>query len=189
VQLVGDWTGSGASTPIESVAHGKLLPLLGQLALFLLAFYLYKGRAFGVLRDSAAASRRAFADHARALGAQYAKAHAARHALGLYAGYALDRLRERVRLGGRRGLSPLAEAIATRTGREVGEVMRLLVEAQAARDEVAALGGSASGSARWPVVPAVSTAPAPSPGRAAAFEDLEELRRLAWLVEQTGGSR
>jgi hypothetical protein len=47
-----------------------------------------------------------------------------------YGAWATERLAERLRLGGSRKLSLIAEGVAARTGRPVGEVMRLLVEAR-----------------------------------------------------------
>ena len=105
--------------------------------MLLALLFLWKGRAFARLRDPPAEARRAFADHARALGLAYARARASRHVTGLYAVWALERLRERVHRAGRQGLIPLAEAIAARTGRPEAEVMSVLVEAAGARDEAA----------------------------------------------------
>src|SRR5262249_31211074 len=139
-QFCDELTGASSPSPMASVARGKLAPFLGQVAFMLILFFIYKGAAFGTLRDPPARSRRSFVEHARALGLQYAKARAKRHAFSMYAGYALDRLRERVALGGRRGLSGLAEAVAKKTGRKEGDVMRLLVEAQSARDVMASSG-------------------------------------------------
>ena len=73
----------------------------------------------------------------KALGLAYGRARASRHVVGLYATWAMDRLRERVHLSGQPGVIPLAEAIAARTGRPEGEVMRILVEASSAREEAA----------------------------------------------------
>jgi hypothetical protein len=136
IEIADAMTGAAAQNPVTSVARGKLAPLLVQLGFVLLLFFVYKGAAFGQLREPPGASRRSFVEHVRALGLLYAKAHADRHAVALYSAYALDRLRERVQTGGRRGLTPLAEAIAARTGRPLGDVMRVLVEAQGARDRI-----------------------------------------------------
>ncbi len=137
LELWDAFTGAGAATPFESVAQAHLTPIIAQLLALILLYLVYRGARFGTPRDPKAASRRAFADHARALGATYARAKASRHAAGLYALWALDRLRERLQRTGRRGLVPLAEAIAARTGRPIGDVTRVLVEATGARDEVA----------------------------------------------------
>jgi hypothetical protein len=137
VELGDAWTGVGASTPFAAVAHAELVPVILQLFALLALLYLWKGTPFARLRDPPAETRRAFADHARALGLAYGRARASKHVVGLYATWALDRLRERVQRSGRQGLSPLAEAISTRTGRPEAEVMRVLVDAACAREEAA----------------------------------------------------
>jgi hypothetical protein len=137
VQIADAWTGVGAATPIEAVGHAHLTPVVAQLLVLLALLFLWKGVPFAALRDPPAETRRAFADHARALGVAYARARASRHVLGLYAVWALERLRERVHRAGRQGLIPLAEAIAARSGCPEAEVMSVLVEASGARDEAA----------------------------------------------------
>ena len=137
IEIADAWTGAGASTPFAAVAHAELLPVIVQLFVLLALLYLWKGIPFARLRDPPAETRRAFADHARALGLAYGRARASKHVLGLYASWALDRLRERAQRTGRQGLIPLAEAIATRTGRPEAEVMRVLVDASSAREETA----------------------------------------------------
>ena len=64
------------------------------------------------------------------MGEQYARARAARHVLASYGHWVIERLRERVALPAGSGLIALADAVAVRTGREAGEVMRLLMEAR-----------------------------------------------------------
>lgn len=135
IEIVDAWTGVGAETPFAAVEHANLLPVILQLFALLTLLYLWKGIPFARLRDPPAETRRAFADHARALGLAYGRARASKHVLGLYASWALDHLRERVQRSGQKGLLPLAEAIATRTGRPEAEVMRVLVDASSAREE------------------------------------------------------
>ncbi len=137
VHVLDGQTSLGANTPLESLARANLWPILLQLFLFLGLVFLWQGRAFGVLRDPAVERRRAFADHVRAMGLAYARAGASRHVLGIYAAWAIERLRERLPREGRRGLTGLAEALATRVGKPTGEVMRVLVEATDAQKEVA----------------------------------------------------
>ncbi len=137
IELGDAWTGAGASTPFAAVAHAELLPVILQLFVLLALLYLWKGIPFARLRDPPAETRRAFADHARALGLAYGRARASKHVVGLYATWALDRLRERVQRSGRQGLIPLAEAISTRTGRPEAEVMRVLLDATTSREETA----------------------------------------------------
>lgn len=135
VEICDAWTGAFASTPLESVERARLTPAILQLFALLALLFLWRGRAFARLVDPPAEARRSFADHARALGLAYARARASRHVLGLYGAWAIERLRDRVLRAGRRGLVPIAEAVAARTGRSEAEVMRVLVEAGEARDE------------------------------------------------------
>jgi hypothetical protein len=135
VEICDGWTGAGAQTPLESVQQARLTPAMVQLLILLALLFLWKGTAFARLRDPPVEGRRAFADHVRALGLTYQRARASRYVEGLYAVWALDRLRERVHRVGGQGLISLAEAIAARTGRPEGQVMGILVEAATARDE------------------------------------------------------
>jgi hypothetical protein len=128
VELVSALTGLEAPNPFASVWRGRLAAVLLQLGALALLVALHKGVHFGRPADPQPPRGRPFAEHARALGGMYARARASRHALELYGAWAIERLREHVGAG-RKGLSALAEALATRTGRPIGEVMRLLVEA------------------------------------------------------------
>jgi Domain of unknown function (DUF4350) len=130
VQFAGSVEGIVAQNPVTSVTRGRLAPAMLQLGLAALVFFLYRGAHFGRPRAETVASRRAFVDHVRALGLVYARARAGRVALEHYGAWATERLAERLRLGGSRKLSLIAEGVAARTGRPVGEVMRLLVEAR-----------------------------------------------------------
>jgi hypothetical protein len=103
----------------------------------LLLFALWKGISFGTPRDDQERRRRSFSEHVRAVGLQYARARAAPHALGVYAGWALERLRERLPKGRQRSIQELAVEVAARTGRDRAEVEQLLHEAQAASDVAA----------------------------------------------------
>jgi hypothetical protein len=161
VELAGDLTGLVASNPVESVKRGRLGPALLQLAAFLVIFLAGRGARFGRPVRSEVVRRRDFAEHVRALGLHYARAHAERHALACFGGYAVERLRERCGLRVDRGLSGLAEAVATRTGRSVGEVMRLFLEARDAKAGVPAEKGA---------------------------RDLETVAELGKLLEATGGT-
>jgi hypothetical protein len=133
VELVGELTGSGAKSPLSSVERGKLAPVLLQLGLVLVLFFLYKGVAFGTLVDPPSVKRRSFSEHARALGLLYAKARAAGHARTVYGAYALERLREGMLFREQKGISALAEAVAARSGEPLGKVALTLVEASEAR--------------------------------------------------------
>lgn len=137
VHVLDGQTSLGANSPIESIARSNLWPILIQLFLLLGLAFLWQGRAFGVLRDPMVERRRAFVDHVRALGLAYARSGASRHVLGIYAGWVIERLRERLPREGRRGLSGLAEALATRMGKSTGEVMTVLVDITDAQKEAA----------------------------------------------------
>jgi len=165
IELVGEETGLVATTPLESVARGRLAPFVAQLMACLILAFLMKGVAFGRLVDPTVVRRRQFSEHVRALGTQYARARAARHTLGAYGQWVIDRLRERIRLPGDRAVGALAAAIAARTERPLGEVARLVFEAR--RDDEAA--------ARE------------EPSRAVAEGHLATMRGLRQLLADTGG--
>lgn len=131
-QIQGD---GGASDPFDAIARAELTPVIGQLLLLVLLLHLWRGVHFGRPHDPLPSSRRRFAEHVEALALQYQRAGARRHALHLYAGWALERVHERFG-GTRRGLHHLARRIAARTGRDETEIMRTLVEAHHARDDV-----------------------------------------------------
>ena len=131
LELTGELTGLVSQDPITSVQRGRLAPAILQLLLLIVLFFIYKGAHFGRPVDPIANSRRAFSEHARAIGMQYGRRRAGRHALEIYGSYALDRMRERLNLTGGKGLLAVAEEVATRTGRPLGDVMRVLVESRA----------------------------------------------------------
>jgi hypothetical protein len=180
VEICDAWTGAGADTPLDSIASARMTPILLQLFALLAVFFLWKGRAFGILRDPSSHQRRAFADHVRALGLAYARAGASRHVLGLYAAWAIEKLRDRVPRGGRFGLAPLADAIALRTGQPQGEVMRVLVEAHDAQKEAAppSLGPGS-----------LSAGKSRAAARAAADADFDLMRALDRFLTATGRER
>jgi hypothetical protein len=183
VDLCDGFTGAGSSTPLEAVDRAHLTPFLLQLFALVGLLFLWKGVAFARLRDPPAETRRAFVDHVRALGLSYRRAKATRHVAGLYAVWALERLRERVHRSGRAGLIPLAEAIAARTGRTEADVMRVLVDAAALRDEAAPPSS----------VRAAAAAPGAAPRRAGkaedtAAKDLALMHELASFLAATGSS-
>jgi hypothetical protein len=178
LELADDLTGLVSPNPLASVSRGRLAPALAQLALLVALFFFYRGAHFGRPRDPVLSRRRAFAEHARAVGVQYARGRAARHVLGLYGSYALDRLRERLHLAGGKSRSAVAEAVAARTGRPMGDVMRVLVEARPDVEAPTPMGPgvSSSRSARAAAVAAAKAA------------DLATLREIATLLSQTGGA-
>jgi hypothetical protein len=170
LELAAELTGVVSHDPVTSVRRGKLAPVLLQLTLLLIVFFVYKGARFGRAVDPVSGRRRAFAEHARALGLKYARGRATRYGLEVYGTYALERMRERLNLGPERSLSAIAEAIVARTGRNLGDVMRVLVQAREAASNPA-------GSAALHAAP-----PPPAP------EDMVALRQLAGMLAQTGGS-
>ena len=185
VELCDEWTGAGAQTPLESVHNARLTPVVIQLMVLLALLFLWKGRAFARLRDPPVEARRSFADHARALGLAYGRSRASRHVTGLYAVWALERLRERVHRAGRQGLIPLAEAIAIRTGRPEGEVMSVLVDATGARDDAAPPSSFRGSNARPPIGGRDRTAPS----KDAVEADLALMRALMSFLAATGQRR
>jgi hypothetical protein len=130
-------------------------------ALFAL-LVLWRGAHFGRPVDPPRRGRRDFAEHAAAVGRHYARAGAARHALRLYAAWALDRLRERTSTQRQPGLLVLSQGIASRTGQDETAVVALIAEASALRDD---------------------------PGGGDPNADLATVRGLARLLHQLGGSR
>jgi len=157
VQLVTQETGLVATTPLDSVARGRLAPFMLQLCAFLILFFVLKGAAFGKLMDRQVIRRRRFSEHIEAMGLQYARARAGRHAATAYATWTVERLRERT--PGERGIGELSATIAARTGQPLGEVARLLFQAH--HDEAA---------------------DAEPRTRAAAEESLQTIRALAALL-------
>ncbi len=152
----------GASDPFDAIARAHLTPVIAQLLLLVLLIYLWRGVHFSPPRDPPPPSRRRFTEHAAALAQHYIRAQGRRHALRLYAGWALERIHER--FGGRqRGLPHLARRIAARTGRDETESLRILLEAQDARDDTHDDRGS--------------------------DEDLRVIRELGRLIDTTRGPR
>jgi len=162
VQIVTQETGLVATTPLDSVSRGRLAPFMLQLCAFLILFFVLRGAAFGKLMDRHVIRRRRFAEHIEALGLQYARARAGRHAATAYATWTVERLRER--MPGDRGLGELAASTAARTGKPLGDVARLLFQSH--QDRV----------------------PDAEPRtRAVAEESLQTIRELAALVALASG--
>ena len=174
VQFAGELTGIVSPNPMAAVSNGRLAPVMLQLAVCAVLFFMYRGAHFGKPRPEPAVRRRSFADHVRALGLVYARARAGRVSLEHYGAWATERLGERLRLAGRSSLSDIAEQIAARTGRPIGEVMRLLVEARpSTTTSTTALGTTTTASAT----------------RANEAEALTSLRGIAALVTETSIKR
>ena len=158
--------GSGANDPISAVSASGLSPWIIQVLILGLIFLLWRGMAFGRLRDPETQKRRAFADHARALGAQYQRSQASHFTLGHYAAWALERLRRLVRPQRVDTLHALSAAIAQRTGEREAKIMGLLVRANEARDDLTTDRTAASDPAT----------------------DLGTMRELEFLLEKMRGS-
>jgi hypothetical protein len=132
VEFVDAWADIGADDPFESIRRTHLTAAVVQLLLLIIALYLWRGIRFGRPRDPIPPSRRAFVQHAVAMGHQYGRARATGHAAAAYAGWVLDRLRDRYPIAAAAGLHGLAQHVAARSSRDDTEVMRLLVEAHGA---------------------------------------------------------
>jgi hypothetical protein len=172
VELVDGMTGVGATSPIEAVRRAELLPVLLQLFLVFGLYAAWRGTSFGKPRGLSTSARRAYVEHAVALGALYRRARAAPHAAGLVSSYALDRLRERVASPERRGIVDLAGRVAARSGRPLAEVVDVLERAHRARAQLAEA-ARASHLAR--------DRPSPNPGRPTTGDEREAERLLREL--------
>jgi len=143
VEFVDGWVGRGADTPADTIRNSHLTAAVVQLLLLILALYLWRGRQFGRGRDPVSQGRRAFSQHAVAMGRQYEKARAASFAARLFSGWVLERLRNRFSCAAGAGLLGLSQEVARRSGRDETEVMRLLLAAHGAIESVATPGGTA----------------------------------------------
>lgn len=174
VHLCTTWTGSGSSSPFDAVRNADLTAPVVQLLIFLALLLLYRGIAFGRLRDPERHGRRAFVDHVRALASHYSRANATGHAWQAYAAWALDQIDLRLPGQRRRGLQATASAIAARTNWPEIEVITLLVAASDAANR------SGPASMRGPA----STAISDGDGSAS----LHDLQRMAAMLEAMGPS-
>jgi hypothetical protein len=159
LELVGPWTGAGASSPLAAIRQAGLGPLMLALLAYGLVAAWHYGAAFGKRRDPIVEPRRAFVDHVRALGASYSRAHASRFALGVYGAWAADRLRERLGGGQSVGLIDLSGVAARRAGMTEAAVVTMLAEAREAQED----------------------------GEGRAPSDLAKMDELEKLVSKTGG--
>jgi hypothetical protein len=162
VELIGAWTGTGTDLPPQSLSRSGLLPWFLQILLFGFVFALYRGSPFGSRREPVTVTRRAFAEHALALGDAYSRARASRIALVNFGSWALERLRVRLAATKHDRLSDLAGAVAARHSVSEAEVMSLVVAIRSAEDQ--------------------------EHDSATEAEHLAALRRLSALVKKTGGS-
>jgi hypothetical protein len=163
LELVGPWTGGGASSTLSSLYKAGLGALVAQLALLAVLFGWYGGTAFGLRRDPVAVRRRAFRDHVLALGENYRRARATRFALATYGSWLIERLRERLSPQQPIGLIELASRMALRVDLPEPELVLLLTEAREAQDDLA------------------SARPSPT--------DLTTLEKLENMTIRAGGSK
>lgn len=135
VEVVGEWTGSGSTNPLDAMNGANLTPWLLQLLVVAGLLALWKGPHFGLPRDSVSSKRHAFVEHIQALGLKYARSKASGHVLNHYGAWAVTRLHERVLPGSRATMSELSGALAKSTGREENDVLKILIAAKSAQDE------------------------------------------------------
>jgi len=172
IDMVDSMLDLGSDGPGETISNTHLTAAILQLLALIVLLYLSRGVRFGAPRDPPSRSRRHYTEHIDAVGQHYARAHASRHALRLYAAWALDRLRDKTLTSRQPGLYALAQAIAGRTGDDEAKVMQILVESSGVRDDV--------------------DASMTTPSRArpqAVTDDLNLMQELARLVRLVGGPR
>jgi hypothetical protein len=162
VEIIGSLTREAVQSPFSAVAAAGLTPWLCQLLLLAIAFAAYRGLPFGRRVETPGRQRRRFSEHVQALGQRWADQRASSSALGAYAGYGLELLRERVPAGAGRSSADLAHAIARKTGREPAAVAKTLELSRRAQEGTAGVSET---------------------------EDLQALRDLGRLIEELGGPR
>jgi hypothetical protein len=135
LELVGPWTGAGASSSLSSLRQAGFGPIVLGLLAFGLVLAWHYGTALGRRKDPEAVRRRAFVDHVRALGASYARARSSRFALGAYGAWVIDRLRERLSPGQSVGLIDLSGVIARRARMSEPAVVTMLADAREAQED------------------------------------------------------
>ena len=145
-------------------------PAMLQLSLLVLLFFVYKGAHFGRPVDPGRRRRRAFSEHARAIGLLYGRTRAGRHALEAYGGYALERMRERLQPGRGQG-----DARRRRGGGGAHRPAAGRGDARAGRIAARRRGATRPGSGE-------------RCRRPTAAKDLATLRDLATLLANTGGA-
>ncbi len=101
---------SPPSTPIAALLRAGLGLALAHAAVFALVLFVAVGRRQGQPRPMHPPRRRAFSEHVEAVGALYARARSAPHALAAYARFADERLRARMP----RGSGDVASFLASR---------------------------------------------------------------------------
>jgi hypothetical protein len=120
---------SPPSTPIAAMLRAGLGMGLGHALVFTLVLFLAVGTRLSRPRPSAPPRRRAFTEHVEAVGALYARARSAPHALAAYARFADERLRARMP----RGSSDVAGFLASRARMPLDACQRLWARAMQAK--------------------------------------------------------
>ena len=120
---------SPPSTPIAAMLRAGLGMGLGHAVVFTLVLFLSVGTRLSRPRPSAPPRRRAFAEHVEAVGALYARARSAPHALSAYARFADERLRARMP----RGSADVAAFLASRARMPLDACQRLWARAMQAK--------------------------------------------------------
>lgn len=126
VRVIDSWTAVGSDGAFEVLSDPRMAPIVLQFLAFLTLLYLWRGTIFGRARDPKSDSRRAFSDHVRAMGGQYARLKASDYMLGAYGSWAIEQLRARVPGGSRLELHELAQQVAARSGRDPAALTSLL---------------------------------------------------------------
>ncbi len=141
VELVDETTGMAATSPAGALLAGGLGALMLQMGLVALLLFAHRGIAFGQRQDPPLRQRREFAEHVRAVGMQYWKARAYRHALALWGGWALERLRQRAGVTAGEP-ARLAQALAARSGEPEPAIAALIAAVQRARSDAPGAAGN-----------------------------------------------
>ena len=173
VELVDGLLDLGADTPAETILNTHLTPVILQILALLAILFFWRGVRFGRPHDPPSRSRRHFSEHIEALGTHYARARASRHAVRIYGGWALERLREKTQSTRTPGIYPVAQAIAGRTGDDENRVMETLVEATSLQGD----GGDPRIAYSRKALASANT------------DDLKLMQDLARLVRLVGGPR
>jgi len=86
------WSGASSETPMDTLMNSRLLPFVLHLLFWWALVVMYKGRAFGGLKDPPGEGRLVFGDHALALASHWQSLRAGTHAWSRYAALWVQRL-------------------------------------------------------------------------------------------------
>jgi len=127
---------SPPSTPLAALLRAGLGLALGHAVAFALVLFVAVGTRLARPRPVSPPRRRAFAEHVEAVGALYARARSAPHALAAYARFADERVRARMP----RGSGDVATFLASRAKMPVDVCQRLWARAMQAKTGTVVLG-------------------------------------------------